>query len=226
MKNLTQQAKEYESNMGVITNAMAELKAEYESGALNEADYVKGMQDLQDQAISYANSLEDLKKAVEEVYENTLDMAREKIQNYTDALQESSDAMESFISIMGLLGHGLDYRSLEQFYKTQYQSNVLILESQRKQLEELKKKERYFERQKALNGELTELEQKQYEALQKAIRETNAELISSTEAALTALQEGYQNTISAIFKELDENIAGTAGTIAELADQYAYYQEE
>ena len=107
-----------------------------------------------------------------------------------------------------------------------YESNVLLLENQRKQLEELKKKERYFERQKALNGELTEVEQEQYKALQLAIRETNAELISSTEAALSALQEGYQNTISAIFKELDASIAGTAGTIAELADEYAYYQEE
>lgn len=228
MRNLTQQAQEYESNMAVITTAMAELKAEYDNGngPLNEADFVEGMQQLQDQALSYANSLEDLKDQIVDVYSNTLDMAREEIQNYTDVLQESSDAMSTFISIMGLLGHGVDYRSLEKFYKAQYESNVLLLENQRKQLEELKKKERYFERQKALNGELTEVEQEQYKALQLAIRETNAELISSTEAALSALQEGYQNTISAIFKELDASIAGTAGTIAELADEYAYYQEE
>lgn len=228
MRNLTQQAQEYESNMAVITTAMAELKAEYNDGKgpLNEADFVEGMQKLQDQALSYANSLEDLKEQIIDVYSNTLDMAREEIQHYTDVLQESSDAMSTFISIMGLLGHGVDYRSLEKFYKAQYESNVLLLENQRKQLEELKKKERYFERQKALNGELTEVEQEQYKALQLAIRETNAELISSTEAALSALQEGYQNTISAIFKELDASIAGTAGTIAELADEYAYYQEE
>ena len=228
MRNLTQQAQEYESNMAVITTAMAELKAEYNDGKgpLNEADFVEGMQQLQDQALSYANSLEDLKEQIVDVYSNTLDMAREEIQNYTDVLQESSDAMSTFISIMGLLGHGVDYRSLEKFYKAQYESNVLLLENQRKQLEELKKKERYFERQKELNGELTEVEQEQYKALQLAIRETNAELISSTEAALSALQEGYQNTISAIFKELDASIAGTAGTIAELADEYAYYQEE
>ena len=228
MRNLTQQAQEYESNMSVITTAMAELKAEYNDGKgpLNEADFVEGMQKLQDQALSYANSLEDLKEQIVDVYSNTLDMAREEIQNYTDVLQESSDAMSTFISIMGLLGHGVDYRSLEKFYKAQYESNVLLLENQRKQLEELKKKERYFERQKELNGELTEVEQEQYKALQLAIRETNAELISSTEAALSALQEGYQNTISAIFKELDASIAGTAGTIAELADEYAYYQEE
>ena len=50
--------------------------------------------------------------------------------------------------------------------------------------------------------------------------------MSTTESALQAVNNAYTNEINGIFKELDENIAGTAHTLAELADAYGYYQEE
>lgn len=226
MRNLTQQAQEYESNILVLNNAMAELQAKFAAGEINEADFAEGMQELRDQAIGYAGDLEDLKDQVVEVYENALDLAAEEVGNFTEKMQDSADMMDTYISLTQLMGRGTNYRELEKFYDTQYKANLANLETQRAYVDSLEEQAAYFEEQMEKNGELTATEQEQYEALQDALREANSELASTTEAALSSLQAAYENSINAIFKELDANIAGTAGSLADLADQYAYYQEE
>lgn len=226
MRNLTQQAKEYESNILVLNDAMAQLQAKFASGEINEADFAEGMQELRDQAIGYAGDLEDLKEQIVETYENALDLAAEEVQNFTEKMQDSADMMDTYISLTQLMGRGTNYRELEKFYDTQYKANLANLETQRAYVDSLEEQAKYFEDQIAAGMQLTETEQEQYEALQDALREANSELASTTEAALSSIQAAYENSINAIFKELDESIAGTAGSLADLADQYAYYQEE
>lgn len=226
MRNLTQQAQEYESNILVLNDAMAELQAKFAAGEINEADFAEGMQELRDQAIGYAGDLEDLKDQFVEVYENALSLAAEEVQNFTEKMQDSADMMDTYISLTQLMGRGTNYRELEKFYETQYKANLANLETQRAYVDSLEEQAAYFEEQMKKNGELTATEQEQYEALQDALREANSELASTTEAALSSLQAAYENSINAIFKELDASIAGTAGSLADLADQYAYYQEE
>ena len=226
MRNLTQQAQEYESNILVLNDAMAELQAKFAAGEINEADFAEGMQELRDQALGYAGDLEDLKDQFVEVYENALSLASEEVQNFTEKMQDSADMMDTYISLTQLMGRGTNYRELEKFYETQYKANLANLETQRAYVDSLEEQAAYFEEQMKKNGELTATEQEQYEALQDALREANSELASTTEAALSSLQAAYQNSINAIFKELDASIAGTAGSLADLADQYAYYQEE
>lgn len=226
MRNLTQQAQEYESNILVLNEAMAELQAKFAAGEINEADFAEGMQELRDQAIGYAGDLEDLKDQFVEVYQNALDLAAEEVENFTEKMQDSADMMDTYISLTQLMGRGTNYRELEKFYETQYKANLANLETQRAYVDSLEEQAAYFEEQMKKNGELTATEQEQYEALQDALREANSELASTTEAALSSLQAAYENSINAIFKELDASIAGTAGSLADLADQYAYYQEE
>ena len=226
MRNLTQQAQEYESNILVLNDAMADLQAKFAAGEINEADFAEGMQELRDQALGYAGDLEDLKDQVVEVYQNALDLAAEEVENFTEKMQDSADMMDTYISLTQLMGRGTNYRELEKFYDTQYKANLANLETQRAYVDSLEEQAAYFEEQMEKNGELTATEQEQYEALQDALREANSELASTTEAALSSLQAAYENSINAIFKELDANIAGTAGSLADLADQYAYYQEE
>ena len=222
LRNLTAQAQEYASNIGVVNEAMAELERQHDSKQINDADYAEGMKELRDQALDYASSLEDLKQQIIDVYANALSLATEEIENHTEKIQHAADMMDSYISILGLLGQGPNYRKLEEFYAVQYQANLANLTTQKAYLDELLAQEQYFKNKKTL----TETEKEQYEALQDTIRETREGLVSSTEAALNALQAQYENTINAIFAELDAAIAGTAGSISNLADQYAYYQEE
>lgn len=226
MRNLTQQAKEYESNVLVLNEAMAELQAKFAAGEINEADFAEGMQTLREQAVEYASELEDLKDQIVEVYSDALDLAAEQVENFTEKMQDSADMMDTYISLTQLMGRGTNYRDLEKFYETQYKANLANLETQRAYVDELERQAAYFEDQIAAGIELTEVEQEQYEALQDSLREANQELASTTEAALQSVQAAYENSINAIFKELDESIAGTAGSLADLADQYSYYQEQ
>ena len=226
MRNLTSQAQEYESNILVLNEAMAELQQKFANGEINEADFAEGMQELRDQALGYAGDLEDLKDQIVEVYENALDMAAEQVENFTEKMQDSADMMDTYISLTQLMGRGTNYRDLEKFYEVQYEANLRNLQTQRAYVDSLEEQAKYFEDQIAAGMELTETEQEQYEALQDALRDANSELASTTEAALSSLQAAYENSINAIFQELDASIAGTAGSLAALADQYAYYQEE
>lgn len=222
MDNLLKQAKEYESNMSIITDAQAELSAAFASGELNEADYVDGMNKLRDKALDFAGSLEEVKKQIEEIYGNTLKMAAEEIEDFTSVLEDSANMMEKYITITGLLGRSTNYKELTEFYNVQYQANLNNAIAQRAYLDTLLEQEAYFKSQ----GSLSELEEQQYRDLQQAIIETRDSLVSTTESALQAVNKAYTNEINGIFKELDENIAGTAHTLAELADAYGYYQEE
>jgi hypothetical protein len=60
----------------------------------------------------------------------------------------------------------------------------------------------------------------------KQIRETESAVLDSTQTTLEVLQAGYENTINRIAQELDEFMAGAAGSISHLQEQYAYFQEE
>ena len=222
LRNLTYQAMEYESNLAVVSEAMAKLKEQHDNKSINDADYAEGLKELRDQSLEYAEALEEIKDQIIETYSNALSLATEEIANHTEKIQAAADMMDSYISILGLLGKGPNYRKLEEFYDAQYQANLQNLGVQKAYLDELLAQEQYFKNKTSL----TETEREEYEALQDTIRETRAELVSSTEAALNSLQAQYENTINAIFQELDSAIAGSAGSIANLADQYAYYQEE
>jgi len=51
-------------------------------------------------------------------------------------------------------------------------------------------------------------------------------MLGATEATLEALKAGYENTVNAMSKDLEEFMVGSGNSIAGLADQYAYFQEK
>lgn len=222
IRNLTQSADEYRQNFAAVGQAYADLQAQYATGELTQADYIEGLQQLQDQSLDYAAAMEDLKKQIEEVYGNTLEMAQEEMDKWNDKLTHSQDLISSYISIMGLLGKGPNYKGLEKFYDAQLKTNLSNIATQKLWLDTWEEEAKVFE----AKGTLSEEEQENYDKLQEKIREAKETLLSSTEAALQAVEESYTNTINSIFKELDEQLGGSADSLTQLAEAYGYYQEE
>lgn len=224
VENLVRQQQLAQENLASLNTAKAELDEKYASGELTQADYITGLQDINDQILDNLSTLQDLRKEIQEAYGNALDMATEAIDNHTEKMEHASQAMQSYISIMGLIGQGVDYEKLADFYDNQYQYNLKSLETQQAYLDTLKEEQSYFLAKMAA-GELTETEREQFEALQDTIAEVEDGILSKTEETLTALREAFSVAVEGILKDFEESIAGAGNSLEDLSSDYEYYLE-
>lgn len=224
VENLVKQQQFVQENLGYLNNAKAELDAKFASGELNQADYVAGLQDINDQILENLSTLEELRKEIQEAYGNALELASEAIDNHTEKMEHASQAMQSYISIMGLIGKGVDYDKLSDYYDKQYTYNLKSLETQQQYLEVLKEEESYYLAKMAA-GDLTETERIQFEALQDTIAEVEDGILSKTEETLSALREAFSIAVEGILRDFEESVAGSGNTLEDLAADYEYYLE-
>lgn len=224
VENLIKQQQLAQENLGYLNNAKAELDAKFASGELNQADYVAGLQDINDQILENLSTLEELRKEIQEAYGNALEMATEAITNHTEKMEHASQVMQSYISIMGLIGKGVDYDKLSDYYDKQYNYNLKSLETQQQYLEVLKEEESYYLAKMAA-GDLTETERIQFEALQDTIAEVEDGILSKTEETLSALREAFAIAVEGILRDFEESVAGSGNTLEDLAADYEYYLE-
>lgn len=226
MNNLVRETELATSNLDALGQSKEELDAAFASGKLNQADYVEGLKDINEQILDNLSNIQDLKKEIEELYGNTLEMASDAFDEQTEKVKNASEAMSSYISILGLIGKGSNLKDLTKFYDSQYEYNLQSLEMQKEYLDILRSEEQYYlDRMNSAEG-LTETERQQYEDLEKTIADVNSNILSDTESTLNQITEAFNNEIEIIFKDLEERIAGVGNSIQDLADAYSYYQEE
>lgn len=216
----------YQENLANLNTALNELNEQHQNGTINEADYAEGMQDIRDQIMANLENLEDAGDQLKEIYSDALELAREEINETTETIEHSRDVMESYISIMGLMGKANDFEQLQAFYDAQYTYGIQQVGVLKSTYDTLIAARAEYDAKIAAGQELTEIEQANYEALQDQIRDTENEMLSATEATLEAIKAGYQNAVQAMSKDLEEFMVGTGNSIAGLADQYAYFQEK
>lgn len=226
MNNLVRETELATSNLDALGRSKEELDAAFASGKLNQADYVEGLKDVNEQILDNLGNIQDLKKEIEELYGNTLEMASDAFDEQTEKVKNASEAMSSYISILGLIGKGSNLKDLTKFYDSQYEYNLQSLEMQKEYLDILRSEEQYYlDRMNSAEG-LTETERQQYEDLEKTIADVNSNILSDTESTLNQIAEAFNNEIEIIFKDLEERIAGVGNSVQDLADAYSYYQEE
>ena len=226
MNNLVRETELATSNLDALGQSKEELDAAFASGKLNQADYVEGLKDVNEQILDNLGNIQDLKKEIEELYGNTLEMASDAFDTQTEKVKNASEAMSSYISILGLIGKGSNLKDLTKFYDSQYEYNLQSLEMQKEYLDILRSEEQYYlDRMNSAEG-LTETERQQYEDLEKTIADVNSNILSDTESTLNQIAEAFNNEIEIIFKDLEERIAGVGNSVQDLADAYQYYQEE
>lgn len=216
----------YQDNLTNLSNALDELNEQHQNGTINEADYAEGMQDIRDQIMDNLENLEDAGDQLKEIYSDALELAREEIEKTTDAIQHSSDVMESYISIMGLMGKANDFEQLQAFYDAQYTYGIQQVGVLKSTYDTLIAARAEYDAKIEAGQKLSEVEQANYDTLQEQIRETEEEMLSAIETTLEAIQAGYQNAVQAMSKDLEEFMVGAGNSIAGLADQYAYFQEK
>jgi hypothetical protein len=134
--------------------------------------------------------------------------------------------MESYISIMGLMGKANDFDSLQAFYEAQYTYGLQQIKMTKEVYDDLIAARFEYEAKLAAGQQLNEIELENYKALQEQIMEAESAMLEATETTLEAIKAGYENTVNAMSKDLEEFMVGAGNSIAGLADQYAYFQEK
>jgi signal recognition particle GTPase len=117
LSGYVEQSAKLQDNLNILAEAHKELDAAYAAGDINAADYVEGLRGVRDQILENLEAYEDLKKTISELYTDTLDMIDEKVERQTDHITAASEAMASYITLLGLMGRGKNFRELEQFYQ-------------------------------------------------------------------------------------------------------------
>lgn len=226
MDNYVRQGQIAEQNLSYLATAKKELEAAYASGNLTSADYIQGLQDIQEQTLENLEAIQDVKESIDELYSNTLDLAGEQLDEHTAKIDSAAEAMKSYISILQLMGKGTNYEDLLHFYEKQYDYNVASLEAQVNYLNVLKEEEQYYlDRMNTAEG-LTETERKQYEALMETLNDANSTMLSSTEEVLQNIKEMYDTTIESIVRKLEQSMTGMDKDLAWLTEEYSFYTEE
>ena len=105
------------SNLGHLYNAYGQLIESYLGEDLLDAQYVEGLQDIQDQILDNLSELNTIQNELADTYANTLSMATEEIEKLTEALDNNNSTLQSYMDIVNLLSvNGPDYKTMDYFY--------------------------------------------------------------------------------------------------------------
>lgn len=219
-------AAEYEQNLNAIGEAYNSLVSKYAAGLITEKDYAEQLEELHDKALDNLKSLNEVEENLIDSYTQALELAQEQIEKTTSSIESANETLQSYMDILNLYEGVTDYKKMANFYDMMNKNNITNIEVQKKHLDVLLAEEDKFQ-EKIKNGqELTELEKKEYEALEEQIQDTRETLLSTTQEALETIRSTYENTINGIADDLDNFMAGSAGSLSYLQEQYEQFQEE
>lgn len=219
-------AAEYEQNLNAIGEAYNSLVSKYAAGLITEKDYAEQLEELHDKALDNLKSLNEVEENLIDSYTQALELAQEQVEKTTSSIESANETLQSYMDILNLYEGATDYKKMANFYDMMNKNNITNIEVQKKHLDVLLAEEDKFQ-EKIRNGqELTELEKKEYEALEEQIQDTRETLLSTTQEALETIRSTYENTINGIADDLDNFMAGSAGSLSYLQEQYEQFQEE
>jgi hypothetical protein len=80
----TSQLSEYQDNLRLVDETLAELNRAHEAGEITDAAYQEGLAEIRDKYYDNVEALMELDSTMKEYYSNTVDMANEELSKYTD----------------------------------------------------------------------------------------------------------------------------------------------
>jgi hypothetical protein len=246
VKNLTDEALDYVDTLNEIqNNGIAKLEAahnEYQQwydafqagqrdlempeGAINDADYIKGLEEYRDQILENLQSLLKVQQSIKEAYKDMIELADKEMETYTSIMDHRIKMASQFRSMAELMGQGKNYDFLGEMYQVEIEQGLEAIDITRAYFEEKAEQVAYYYDKCAGDiSKLSEEEQRYYWDAVKSMEESQQDLLDYTEAVLQALKSDYENTIHSISKEFETSITGSYKTIQDLLDDYNWYTE-
>jgi hypothetical protein len=169
--------------MKAYEDSLADLEEKYKNNEITMADYVEGLNIVNDGLLDTASSMIELDRTMKEYYEETLSAANNEISKYTDTMDHQSSVLEHYVNILELAGKSKDYKRMG-----------LLLDAQVKTAENATKVAK--EKMDWLKTEADEAHAKYMQALQEGNAAAAEIFESEYEAALAAANEAEEEYLS------------------------------
>ena len=222
LENLIAQGTELAKNTEILKQKQQELEAAYAAGKITQADYAEGLKATKEELLENAQALLELEQKIKDFYKNALEKINEEFSKHVDHITAATEAMQSYINILGLMGKGQNVVEKQLFYSQAAEFAQQEAIAKKSHLDLLLAQKEEFE---ALGENMTDVQKQWYEDLLTAIDEATSEYLSSVEAALQALEEKYLNSVAVISEKLEKELSGSYGSLEALSDAYSYYTE-
>lgn len=231
------QLKVYEDQFADLQAQRDALKTAYQNGEISEAQYVEGLQDLEDKAYDNAEAIQELDKTMMHYYGDTLEAAADELAQYTDMMEQHVEVLEHYANIMDIIGKSTDYESMGVILEAQAQVAENQKEVSKANYEMLNEQRnaRKAEYEAALNSEtatdaeIAMLKQKWLDA-EAAANDAQDQMLADTEAWAEALRAVVENKLAGLSQALEDaltaDFGGSFDQMAAQMERAASLQEE
>lgn len=116
------QLQEYQDNLRLADEAMAELTRAHNEGEITDAAYQEGLSEIRDTYYDNVESLIELDATMKEYYGNTISMANDELSKYTSQLEHQTSVLEHYNSLVNLMGKSTDYAMIGKILEGQVET--------------------------------------------------------------------------------------------------------
>ena len=209
----TNQLNSYLNNLKEYEAAIEELNSAYVQGEITEAMWNEGIQEVKDSILDNLSSLNDLDKQMKEYYGETLDMAQEELEKFTNELEQQTEILEHYQTMMEILGKQMDYDSMGVILKGQVETienEMEVAEAAYELYKQQADQKKQLLEDAIARGDTAaaEIYQKEWEAAQEAALDAQDEMLDKTEQWAEAMRAVVENELAGLARSLEEALTG------------------
>lgn len=205
---------EYQDNLHLADEALAELSRAHKAGEITDAAYQEGLGEIRDKYYENIEALMELDDTMMEYYSNTIDMANEELSKYTDQIEHQTSVLEHYSSLIELMGKSSDYKMMGKVLEGQVKTtkDAMIVskqwyEAQRANADSLAAEYAAAQARGASEQEL-ELIKANWDAAEASANEAQDKMLSDAEAWAEALKAVLENKLADLGQTLENALTG------------------
>ncbi len=213
---------EYQDNLRLADEALAELNRQHEAGEITDAAYQEGLNEIKDTYYDNIEALMELDAQMKNYYSDTLEAANEELSKYTSQMEHQTSVLEHYQSLLDLMGKSNDYKMMGKILEgqaktTENQAKVSKqwYESRRQDADTLRQQ---YEDAKNSGASAEELEilKKNWQDAEAAANEAQEQMLSDAEAWAEALRAVLENKLSEVGQALENSLTGEWGSFDQM----------
>jgi len=226
----TNQLQTLEQTYHNIGDYVQELNEKYAAGDISQEAYVEGLQKAKDEALDNAEALAELDETMANYYQDTVAAASEEIEKFTSVMQDSLSVLESYSSLLEVMGGPKNFERIGKLLKAQSDVNRGMMEVSVARYKASEDDVARLEQQ-MIAAEGTEAYEKYRNDWLKAKEvslQAKNDMLAQTQAFVTAEKAILDNALESYLDELDKAMTGGVGVdaLAESMERAKSLQEE
>lgn len=205
-----------DSDTGILNelqNAQKELTKEFEAGKITQAQYIEGLQQIQDRILDNIDALYEMNREMQAYYSDTLDAGIQKIKDMSSHFDHLTSKLQHYQNMVNLLGQEQNYDMQNKLLQSQIEILNDKIETSKNTMAMLEEnlawaQDRY---NKARTKEEKEEYLKRIQAISQALEEEEEAYLGYVEKVAEAANQILTNSIEKAFKNIADEMTNNLG---------------